>query len=119
MEWSNFIRLAGETLGQSELTGAEQELLFSLLTRSKAKLADEGDHGTTLHGVFAAFPQNLTDREKDVLRLLALGKTNTEIADELFISINTVTRHISHIFSKTSTRNRVEAAVYAAKRHLV
>jgi DNA-binding CsgD family transcriptional regulator len=55
----------------------------------------------------------------EVLRLVALGNNNSEIAGELFISINTVTRHLTNIFTKTSTRNRVEAAVYAARRRIV
>ena len=55
----------------------------------------------------------------EVLRLVALGNNNSEIADELFISVNTVTRHLTNIFGKTSTRNRVEAAVYAARRRIV
>jgi DNA-binding CsgD family transcriptional regulator len=118
VDWSNFIRLAGETLDQSGLSAAEQEQLFSLLTRSKVAIAGKTPAQSPV-GVFAAFPHELTDREMDVLRLLAIGKTNSEIADELFISINTVTRHITNIFTKTSTRNRVEAAVYAAKRQLV
>ncbi len=48
-----------------------------------------------------------------VLRLVALGRKNPEIAAELFISVNTVTRHVTNIFVKTSTKNRVEAAVSA------
>ncbi len=55
----------------------------------------------------------LTQREKEVLHLVSLGKNNSEIAQELFISLNTVTRHMTNIFSKTGANNRVEAAVYA------
>ena len=56
---------------------------------------------------------------REVLHHLAMGKNNPEIARELFISINTVTRHITSIFTKTSTTNRVHAMGYAAHRHLV
>ena len=49
----------------------------------------------------------------EVLRLLAAGKSNREIADALVISYNTVERHINHIFQKTGAANRVEAATYA------
>ncbi|MCH8062081.1 MAG: response regulator transcription factor [Chloroflexi bacterium] len=57
----------------------------------------------------------LTQREKEVLRLVSLGKNNSEIARDLFISLNTVTRHMTNIFSKTGAKNRVEAAVYAVQ----
>ena len=57
----------------------------------------------------------LTQREKEVLRLVSQGKNNSEIAQELFISLNTVTRHMTNIFSKTGANNRVEAAVYAVQ----
>lgn len=118
VEWEYFVNLAAETLDQSCLTDREREGLFSMLARTKASITvdSQARPGT---GVFAAFPHQLTPREREVLRLVAMGKNNPEIAGELFISINTVTRHISNIFSKTSTTNRVQAAVYAARRHLV
>lgn len=53
---------------------------------------------------------NLSCREKDVLKLILEGKTNTEIATELFISVNTVKKHLSHIFNKTEVHNRTELA---------
>lgn len=118
VEWGSFVNLAAEALDQSGLTDMEKEELFSLLARSKATITVDGQ-ARLASGVFAAFPHQLTQREREVLRLVALGKNNPEIAGELFISINTVTRHITNIFAKTSTRNRVEAAVYAARRHLV
>jgi DNA-binding CsgD family transcriptional regulator len=54
-----------------------------------------------------------------VLRLVVLGKNNSEIAQGLFISLNTVTRHLSNIFAKTGAKNRVELAVYAVRHRLV
>ena len=67
----------------------------------------------------AEYPDGLTRREVEVLRVLAQGKTNPEIGEELFISLNTVTRHLSHIYTKTGAANRVEAAIYAANHGLV
>jgi DNA-binding CsgD family transcriptional regulator/pimeloyl-ACP methyl ester carboxylesterase len=55
----------------------------------------------------------LSSREVEVLRLLAAGRSNQQIADELVISLNTVIRHVSNIFSKIGAANRTEASVYA------
>jgi len=44
------------------------------------------------------------------VRLVLLGKTNREIADELFVSLSTVKSHIASVFAKTGARNRVEVA---------
>ncbi len=52
---------------------------------------------------------DLSAREVQVVLLIAKGKTNTEIADILFISINTVKTHTKHIFEKLSVKNRTEA----------
>ena len=117
VEWEFFVNLAAETVDQSRLTEREKEELFSLLTRSKAAVTVTKQAPSPLAG-FAGYPYGLTQREREVLRLIALGKNNPEIAADLFISVNTVTRHVSNIFAKTSTKNRVEAAVYAVRRHL-
>jgi DNA-binding CsgD family transcriptional regulator/tetratricopeptide (TPR) repeat protein len=66
-----------------------------------------------------AYPDGLTEREVEVLSLIAQGKSNPEIAAELSISLNTVTRHLNHIFAKIGTNNRTEAAVYAIQHGLV
>ncbi len=55
----------------------------------------------------------LTEREMDVLRLLARGKSNQEIADELFIGLKTVKTHVSNILAKLAVADRTQAAVYA------
>jgi DNA-binding NarL/FixJ family response regulator len=61
----------------------------------------------------------LTDREREILRLLADGKDNADIGRELYISPSTVKNHISAILPKLGVHNRIQAAVYAVRRGLV
>ena len=61
---------------------------------------------------------NLTDREKEVLKLLSEGKSNTEIAKELIISSHTAKVHVSNILTKLAVTDRVQAAVKAYKYNL-
>jgi len=63
-------------------------------------------------------PQALSDREVEVLRLVARGLNNPEIAQELFISEATVKTHVTHIFTKLGLRDRAAAIVYAFDRGL-
>lgn len=62
---------------------------------------------------------NLTQREIEVLLLIAEGKSNREIADELFISDKTVKNHVSSIFKKIDVSDRTQAAVYVLKGSVV
>src|SRR5690606_22907444 len=61
----------------------------------------------------------LTDREHEVLRLLATGLPNREIANILFIAESTVKTHVEHIIGKLGVSDRVQAAVWAARHNLV
>jgi DNA-binding NarL/FixJ family response regulator len=60
-------------------------------------------------------PEQLTERETDVLRLLAKGKANKEIARELTISETTVKTHVSNILMKLGVPSRTQAALYAVR----
>jgi len=51
---------------------------------------------------------NITKRELDVIKLIILGKSNSQISEELYISINTVKKHLNHIYNKTQANNRTE-----------
>ena len=62
---------------------------------------------------------DLSDRETEVLRLIAIGKDNAEIAQELHISPKTVKNHISNILMKLQIDNRIQAAVYAVRSGIV
>jgi DNA-binding CsgD family transcriptional regulator len=63
-------------------------------------------------------PDDLSQREIEVLRLLATGKSNRDIADTLYISLSTVASHVRHILTKTDCANRTEAAAYALRHGL-
>ena len=63
--------------------------------------------------------EDLTKREREVLFLIAEGKSNQEIADELFITLKTVKTHVSNILSKLDVEDRTQAAIYAFKHKLV
>ena len=62
-----------------------------------------------------AYPGGLTEREVEVLRLLASGKTNSEIAEELVIAEATSRRHVANIYEKIGASNRAEATRYAIR----
>ncbi|CAM3873785.1 response regulator transcription factor [Alkalicoccus chagannorensis] len=61
----------------------------------------------------------LTKREKDIAALVGEGRTNQEIASELFLSIGTVKNHISVILDKLDLRDRTQLAIFAIRHHLV
>lgn len=61
----------------------------------------------------------LTERERDVLRLIVVGRNNSEIASELYVSEATVKTHINHIFAKLGARDRTHAVVLAHQLGLV
>lgn len=61
----------------------------------------------------------LTEREYEVLKLVIMGKSNTEIAEELLISVHTAKAHVCSILQKMSVTDRVQAAVKAVREGLV
>ena len=70
-------------------------------------------------GRVPAYPDGLSAREVEVLRLIAAGKSNAEIAESLVISLYTVYRHVNHIYAKTGVANRAAAATYAHRHGLL
>ena len=83
----------------------------ALARRGRVELGDAADRGT-------ADGLDLTARERDVLRLVAAGRTNREIGAELFMSPKTASVHVSRILRKLKVRGRVEAAAFAHRRGL-
>jgi len=87
--------------GQAVLDPEVQQRLLSAAIRAPAPPSGDPDEG------------DLTPRESDVLRLIAAGKSNREIARALFVSEATVKTHINRIFAKTGSRDRTQAMRYA------
>jgi DNA-binding NarL/FixJ family response regulator len=108
------------------LKGVEQEELIASLRRvvEGELLLSTQDLARSLRGIDPASPgaqdliQPLTDRELEVLRLVATGLSNREIAPLLFISESTVKTHVEHIIAKLGVSDRVQAAVWAARHGL-
>ena len=88
--------------GQAVLDPAVQQRLLLAAARAPAPQPDQ-DHD----------PDELTPREADVLRLIAEGKSNREIARALYVSEATVKTHVNRIFAKTGSRDRAQAIRYA------
>jgi DNA-binding NarL/FixJ family response regulator len=63
-------------------------------------------------------PDGLTQREAEILSLIAQGLTNGEMAARLFLSNHTIKTHINRIFAKTGSRDRVAAIAYAQRHHI-
>jgi DNA-binding NarL/FixJ family response regulator len=87
------------------------QIAAKVLQRLRAQTADTGAAETIL--------AELSERELEVLRLIANGKDNAQIARELFISPKTVKNHISNILMKLQIENRIQAAVYAVRSGIV
>ncbi|MCH8910533.1 MAG: response regulator transcription factor [Chloroflexi bacterium] len=92
---------------------AAEELGMKPLS-SKLQLLHE-----TVADLSGEYPDGLSGREVEVLRLIAAGRSNQKIADDLFLSRYTVVRHVSNIFGKIGAGNRAEAATNANRHGLV
>lgn len=99
-----------------ELDPSRFKYLHNLEGRLDARARQPGAYRDNENGFL---PAPLTDRELEVLRLLARGDTNTEISDQLSISPHTVKSHVIHIFNKLGVNDRTQAAVWAARHQLV
>ena len=92
------------------------EVVLSFLDELEEQ-APPGSAGSS--GVAAAETIPLSPREIEVLRLIANGSTNAEIAESLIIAPGTVARHVTNILNKTALRNRVELTRYAVQYGLI
>jgi DNA-binding CsgD family transcriptional regulator len=92
-----------------------QEQISQLARRARIQLASPGSDAASS----PAAPFGLTGREQEVLQLIAAGRTNREIAAELFISSSTASVHVSNILGKLGVATRGEAAAAAHRLHLI
>jgi DNA-binding NarL/FixJ family response regulator len=95
--------------GQAVLDPGVQQRLLS----AAARAAQAASPAAPESGGAAAPGADLTPREAEVLRLIAAGQTNREIARSLFVTEATVKTHVNRIFAKTGARDRVQAMRYA------
>jgi DNA-binding NarL/FixJ family response regulator len=105
------LRQSGDEAGATESFAAATQLFDQIGAHLDARrLAGEAK---------PALPAGLTMREVEVLRLIAAGKTNSEVATELYLSVKTVSRHLSNIFTKIGVTSRAAATAFAFEHQLV
>ena len=96
-------------LGHAAIDPAVQHHLLDALATGSAAVPDPSP---------GRLPDGLTNREAEVLRLLARGLSNGQIAETLFVSASTVKTHINNLFAKIGARDRAQAVAYAYERGL-
>ena len=99
------------------------ETVLELLSTELANV-DENPHDeapSTSKGAYSStsLPDSLSEREQEVLRLIASGLSNAEIADQLVVSYSTVKKHVNHIYSKLGVKNRTQALLRAQSINLL
>jgi LuxR family transcriptional regulator, maltose regulon positive regulatory protein len=97
------------------ISDAAREHAMQVVRAFRASVGSRAQANTAATGLI----EPLTRREVEVLALIAAGRANREIADELFVTLDTVKRHVSHIFAKLGAGNRTEAVARAREFHLV
>jgi ATP/maltotriose-dependent transcriptional regulator MalT len=105
------LRAEGDEAAATESFAIAARLFDEIGAQAEAGLL-RGDPGPVL-------PAGLTEREVEVLRLIAAGMTNNEIAGELYLSVKTVSRHLSNIFTKIGVSSRAGATAFAFEHALV
>jgi predicted ATPase/DNA-binding CsgD family transcriptional regulator len=97
----------GEKLPLAEIVAESRNLIGRGLSPARPPASESGDRSA-----------GLSDRELEVLRLLAGGRSNAEIASELVLSVRTVEKHVANIYAKIGARGRADAATYALRHGL-
>jgi LuxR family maltose regulon positive regulatory protein len=108
-------RRARAAAGAGSVTGAATEHLHRIIRAFGSAKAQTDQITPAIAGLI----EPLTDRELEVLRLLAAGRRNREIAQELVVTLETVKKHTSHIFAKLGATNRTQAVAHARRLGLI
>jgi pimeloyl-ACP methyl ester carboxylesterase len=95
------------------IEAAVSEFLDGPQPETPGSAGDRAANGQIAARVEAGYPDHLTAREVEVLRLIAAGRTNREISNELVLSMRTVARHITNIYGKIGARGKADATAYA------
>jgi two-component system response regulator NreC len=113
--------LRAGALGYVLKDAADDELMHAVLLAARGQSYLNPQFGALLAAQPSeeSRPDNLSPRETEVLTLIALGHTNTEIAASLFVSVRTVESHRAHIQQKIGLTNRAELVGYARERGLL
>jgi len=106
-----FDLLSGLARGEAPMT---RDLAAKILTEFAHQAHAQASPATTQDA-----PDTLTERQLEVLQLMAQGQTNQEIAERMFITERTVKHHISEILQKLHLRNRVQVVAYAVRTGMV
>ena len=108
---------------QGNLVIIPNQALMANTVINYGAVADTNADNDALNGATGSEPagpiDSLSDREREVLRLIGFGATNHEIAEKLIISEHTVKSHLRSILNKLNIRNRQQAAVYAERQGLI
>jgi len=101
------------------VTASELARAIRAAHAGKLTLSSEASEALAQSVIHSVPGNELSERERDVLRLMVKGLSNNEIAETLYISLGTVKFHVRNIFSKLCVESRVEAVTLAIQRHLV
>ena len=116
------VATASTLLGEAQREAGEENSAIASFARARALFEQIGAH-LDARGIDAAprthRPAGLTEREVEVLCLVAAGQSNKEIAARLHLSAKTVSRHLTNIFNKTDVTSRAAATAFAFEHHLI